>query len=115
MEEILVDKDLTAFCGLYCGACRRYLKGGCPGCDGYENATWCNVRKCCLEREYSSCADCSDFDDPGECGKFNSFLSRVVGFVLRSDRRACIKQIKEVGPEEHAQKMAELGRPALKP
>ena len=37
------------------------------------------------------------------------------GSVLRSDRRACVLQIRERGLEGHAQAMAELGRPSLRP
>lgn len=27
MQDIKVDAELVAYCGLYCGACRSYLKG----------------------------------------------------------------------------------------
>ncbi len=115
MPEIAVTSELVARCGLYCGACKKYQKGSCPGCQGNEKATWCKVRTCCLEHDYSSCAMCDDFPDPQRCKKFNNFFSRIIGFVLRSDRRACILQIKESGLDEHARRMAELGRPSIKP
>ena len=115
MKEISVDPKLVAYCGLYCGACKAYLKGKCPGCHENEKATWCKIRTCCMENEYSSCAVCKDFEDPADCKKFNNFISKIIGFVLRSDRRACIMQIKEVGLEGHAQKMTTLKRQTLKP
>ena len=49
MKEIISDPKLVAFCGLYCGACKAYLKERCPGCHDNEKATWCKVRTCCLE------------------------------------------------------------------
>jgi hypothetical protein len=58
-----------------------------------------------MERDYSSCADCRDFDDPQQCGKFNNVIARIVGFVLRSDRVACIRQIKVIGIQGHADTM----------
>ena len=106
MKEIVADTSLVARCGLYCGACKRYLKGGCPGCTENEKASWCRVRTCNIEHEYASCADCAEYDDPKDCRKFNTFVSRIFGFVLRSDRQACIMQIRKDGIEAHAQSMA---------
>jgi hypothetical protein len=63
MREIIADKKLIAFCGLYCGACARYLAEKCPGCRENEKASWCGVRSCCLERGYAGCADCVEFPD----------------------------------------------------
>ena len=30
MREMVSNPDLAACCGLYCGACKSYLKGRCP-------------------------------------------------------------------------------------
>jgi hypothetical protein len=38
-----------------------------------------------------------------------------MGFVLRSDRRACVYQIKKLNLEGHAEAMATLGRPSIRP
>jgi hypothetical protein len=115
VSEIRVDPQLVGYCGIYCGACPRLIKGGCPGCHDNDKATWCKVRSCCIEAQYSSCADCGDNSDPRECRKFHNLFSRVIGFVLRSDRRACVFQIKELGIDGHAKAMAELGRPSIRP
>jgi len=53
--------------------------------------------------------NCRDFDDPKDCRKYNTFIARMFGAVLRSDRRACIMQIKEHGAEEYARAMAASG------
>ena len=106
MKQVVSDIGLVAYCGLYCGACGAYLKERCPGCQANEKAKWCKVRACCIEREYLCCAECKDFADPKACAKYNNFISRVVGFVLRSNRAACIAQIRKLGLKVHADAMA---------
>jgi hypothetical protein len=106
--------ELVARCGLYCGACRSYLKGRCPGCAAHAKATWCKVRTCCGEKSLPSCAGCADHPDPMACKKFNNPMAKLFGFLFRSDRAACIDQIKRIGLEEHARSMASLGAQTLK-
>lgn len=106
MKQITSDPGLVAYCGLYCGACGKYLNDKCPGCHVNEKASWCGIRKCCIEHGYSSCADCQDFADPKQCKKFDNFISKIFGLIFRSDRRACIMQIKTIGIEAHADDMA---------
>ncbi|HEY9159563.1 MAG TPA: DUF3795 domain-containing protein [Desulfomonilia bacterium] len=113
MKDIIANPELVAFCGLYCGACKRFLKGKCPGCHDNVKATWCGIRKCCIEHEYSSCADCADFVDPQDCRKFNNFISKIFGLIFRSDRRACIIQIKNLGLKGHADDMARNNRQSI--
>lgn len=114
MKEILSDSKLVAYCGLYCGACKRYLQEKCPGCHGNEKASWCKVRSCCLSNQYSSCAECKEFSNPNDCTMFNNFISKVFGLIFRSDRAACIQQIKEMGIPGHAEKMAEYKHQSLR-
>ena len=58
-KTITASTEYIAACGLYCGACRKYLNGKCPGCKQNEKATWCKIRQCCIEKEIHSCADCT--------------------------------------------------------
>ena len=97
MSEIVSEPKMVAYRGLYCGACRSHTKGRCPGCHDNAKATWCKIRTCCMEKGYASCADCKDFADPMACAKYNNLISKVFGFVFRSNRAACIAQIKELG------------------
>jgi hypothetical protein len=113
MKPIVSDVALVAHCGLYCGACRAYLKGRCPGCHGNQKATWCKVRTCCMTSGYATCADCREYGEPRQCRKFDNFIARVFGWVFRSDRAACIAQIKRVGLQGHAEDMARQRRQTI--
>ena len=56
-------------CGAYCKTCRAFADGSCRGCKlGYEsgerdiNKARCKIKVCCFkEREFETCADCSDY------------------------------------------------------
>jgi len=114
MKEVTSNPDLVAYCGLYCGACGSYLKGRCPGCHENEKAKWCRIRICCMENQYLSCADCQQFDNPDDCRQFNNIMARLFSLFFRSDRAACIRQIKELGIQGHADNMAENRHQAIK-
>jgi len=112
-KEIVADKSLIAFCGLYCGACRSYLKGKCPGCKDNVNATWCKVRQCCMENKFQSCADCTTIELMA-CKKYNNFISKAFGYIFNSDRSACINRIMEIGYADFADEMANNKRQTIK-
>jgi hypothetical protein len=114
MKEIVADKGLAAFCGLYCGACRQYLKGKCPGCAKNEKAGWCKIRKCNLENRFLNCSECRQFAEVSDCSKFNNFISKIFALIFRFDRKACILRIKELGVEKYAQEMAGLKLQSIK-
>jgi hypothetical protein len=114
MRETTASAELVAYCGLYCGACRQYLSEKCEGCHQNEKATWCKIRTCCSEQGLSSCAQCADFPDPRQCAKFDNLMSKVFALVFRSDRPACIAEIRRLGPEGYAGEMAEKKLQSLK-
>lgn len=113
MNEIVADKNLVAYCGLYCGACGSYLKGRCPGCHENTKAKWCKIRTCCVERSFASCADCTEFSDPNACAKFNNLIARLFGVLFNSNRQACVLKIREIGLDGYAALMTELERQSL--
>lgn len=113
VKEITADSNLIAYCGLYCGACGSYLKGRCPGCHENTKASWCKIRECCMENNFKSCADCNK-TELSDCKKYNNFMSKVIGFVLNSDRSACIRLIKESGYDEFAAEMAKNKRQTIR-
>lgn len=106
--------NTVAACGLYCGACRSYKKGKCPGCRDNAKASWCKIRTCCIEKDYVSCAQCVDFADPRKCGKINNLPGKVMGFLFNSDRFACIERIREKGIAEYAAEMEAKGWQSIK-
>ena len=113
MKEIVVDKAMIAFCGLYCGACGQYLRGKCGGCVKNEKATWCSIRKCNNEHSWSSCAECTLFFDVNECKKFNNLVSKLFALIFRSNRKACIEKIKAVGRDRFTEEMAGMKKQSL--
>lgn len=113
MRELVADRSLVAKCGLYCGACPRYLKGKCPGCSQNVKASWCKVRTCTMEHNFETCADCT-LKPLEDCREFNSFISKVFGFVFRSDRSACIRRIGTVGVDVFADEMTKAGIHSLR-
>ncbi|MEI7661235.1 MAG: DUF3795 domain-containing protein [Bacteroidota bacterium] len=114
MKPVIADKGLVAFCGLYCGACKKYLSGSCPGCHENSKASWCKIRSCNIEHSYSSCADCKEFANPMDCSKFNNFFSKVFAIVFKSNRAGCIAMIKESGYDGFARHMAENGLQSIR-
>ena len=94
----MIDKNLLAPCGLYCGACgvivayrddNRKLKeilaqtyGSTPGeviCHGcmsevrFKYCRTCDIRSCVLEKNYEGCYQCDDFP----CRRIHDFSDPV--------------------------------------
>jgi hypothetical protein len=114
VPELVADQNLVSLCGLYCGACGAFLKGKCEGCHETRKREWCKVRACCLDKKYATCADCGTFQNPDDCKKFNNIVSKIFGFFTKSDRAACIRQIRENGSQAFAVKMAGLKMHAIR-
>jgi hypothetical protein len=67
-----------------------------------------------MERKYASCAECVDYPSVPDCRKFNNVISKLIGMLLRSDRAACIAQVKQLGVQGHAVNMAENKRHSIR-
>ena len=105
MKTITNDPQTIAACGLYCGACRKFLNGKCPGCKDNEKASWCKIRKCCLGKSFHTCAECDK--DVKECKIHNNLVGKLFAFLFNSDRAACINYIKQHGEDAFAKKMVD--------
>jgi hypothetical protein len=114
MREVQANGNLVAYCGLYCGACRSYLKESCPGCHENAKATWCKIKTCVSGKGIASCADCTEFENVKDCKKFNNGMSKLFGLLFNSNRAACIDQIKSAGLDGHAKIMAEAGTQSIR-
>ena len=112
MNDITTDIHAIAACGLYCGACRKYRNGKCPGCHKNEKASWCKIRRCCIERGYHTCAECDK--DITTCPLHNTFISKVFALIFRSDRPACISYIRQHGEQAYAEEMTRRGQQTMK-
>jgi len=112
-EKIRADRNRIAYCGLYCGACPRFLKGKCTGCRENEKLSWCKIRTCNRENGFHSCGACSlmEFRD---CRLNHNLISKFFGLVFNSDRDACVAKIKEIGEEAFASEMARRGSQTIK-
>jgi hypothetical protein len=69
-----VQKDLGAYCGLYCGTCKMYTDGKCTGCKGptetlADHCQKCQIRPCAESKDIKSCAECKGFP----CAKTQAF------------------------------------------
>lgn len=104
MKEVEAHKELIAACGLYCGACRKYLVGKCPGCRINEKASWCKIRTCVHRNGYHSCAECAK--EVSGCKTYSNLIGKIFAFIFRSDRPACIRYIRENGEQAFAEEMA---------
>ena len=52
-------------CGAYCKTCKPFIEGYYKGCKlGYDSKerdikkARCNIKLCCLEKNFETCADC---------------------------------------------------------
>lgn len=112
-KNIAIDVNLISKCGLYCGACGKYRKGKCAGCNEKTNAQWCKVRACVEDQNLKSCADCTSCKTE-ECKKLNNFVAKIFSIIFKSDRDASIKMLKEKGADYFAEHMAKKGLVAIK-
>lgn len=103
MKPIVPNTQNIAACGLYCGACRKFLIGKCPGCKQNERATWCKIRSCCQKNKFNTCAECPH--DVKGCKLFSNWIGKIFAFLFNSDRAACIRYIKEHGEQAFAEEM----------
>ena len=112
MKEIAVDTKKIAACGLYCGACKKNRMGKCQGCHENEKASWCKIRKCCIEKGFHTCAECEM--DVKDCRLHNNLIGKFFAFVFRSNRPACIRYIRENGEQAFAEEMTKRGEQTIK-
>ena len=110
--EITITPQQIAACGLYCGACKKFLKGKCPGCKENDKASWCKIRKCCIEKDFHTCAGCKI--DVKACRLHNNLIGKFFAFIFRSDRPACIRYIRENGEQAFAEEMTRRGEQTMR-
>jgi len=66
-----------------------------------------------MENNLTSCSDCKTIELQ-ECKKYNTFISKMIGYMLNSDRAACIGRIRETGYHDFSIEMADSKRQTIK-
>ena len=81
-----------------------YKKGKCQGChsDKPMNRN-CKMKACAMGHEYTTCAECIEFQNLKECKKLYNIVSRSFGFIFHTDRIGNLDRIREVGIEKFKQ------------
>jgi len=95
-EEIIIG-----YCGLVCNTCWAYKKKKCKGCYSdnpmYKN---CPVKPCCIEKSYTTCAECTEYEDLRKCKKLNNYIAKIVGFIFRMNKIKNLEEIRRIGLEK---------------
>ncbi len=106
MKTIEKNSELVAFCGLYCGACSKYVNEKCSGCAENEKASWCKIRSCCIDAKIKSCAECGK-NGVENCKDYNNLIGKTIEFFSKTSRGKCIDLINTAGYDKFAQYMTE--------
>jgi hypothetical protein len=105
MTKKIIDENLVSPCGFYCGVCKSFLKNKCKGCST-NTSSWarkCKVRKCCSENDYTTCAECQQYEHVNECKKLNSNFVKFFSVFVGYDRPGGINEIRRMGKSKFAQ------------
>ncbi|NOZ87518.1 MAG: DUF3795 domain-containing protein [Deltaproteobacteria bacterium] len=107
-----MGQAIVAYCGLVCTNCGMLRKGKCKGCHSERPMNRnCKMKACAMERGYTTCADCTDFQDFRECKKLYNMVSRFFGFIFRTDRIANLEMIRQKGMNRFVKEKIGQGRP----
>lgn len=91
-------KVVLAYCGLLCSKCGAFLKGRCKGCHGEKPMSVnCKIKPCVSEKGYKTCAECDSFTNLKDCKKLNNLISKIFGFIFRSDRIGNLNCVRRIG------------------
>lgn len=104
-EQTADNEKLIAYCGIYCGACPSFTSDKCEGCRSNSAKSAikfkkCQVKPCCVENGFFTCADCDKYVSVKECKKYNPLLLRIASKLEGSDRSKAIEMIKTKGRAE---------------
>ena len=98
------NEIIVGYCGLVCTNCWAYRKKKCRGCYSeqpmYKN---CPVKQCCIEKSYTTCAECIDYSDLKKCKKLNNYVAKIVGFIFKTNKIDNLKKIRQIGLKEFKQ------------
>lgn len=97
------SKAIVACCGLVCSECGAFKKSRCQGCHSekpmFKN---CPVKKCVSDNSFKTCAQCGAYSNLKQCRKLHNPISRIFGFIFRTNRIGNLEQIRADGFEKFA-------------
>lgn len=102
----LLNENLIAPCGLYCGECLGFQDGRCDGCISRKGlclkySKICNIYECCVAKEkHRFCNECKGFP----CGKIKKFFNTQ---EWHTQVVTNLKQISKIGIKQFLNKEAE--------
>jgi hypothetical protein len=104
-EQTTDNEQFIGYCGLYCKACPAFKSGKCDGCRviSAKSAVYykkCEVKSCCAENGFFTCADCTIHASTKDCKKYNPLLLKIQSWIGSVNRSKCIEMIKEKGRAE---------------
>lgn len=92
---------VLAHCGLVCSSCGMFTKGRCQGCHSEKPMMRnCKVKTCCIDHQLSTCAECGEFANLKQCRKLHNLISKIFGFIFRTNRIGNLNRIREVGLDQ---------------
>jgi hypothetical protein len=96
------DEKLIAYCGFFCGACPTYTSDKCEGCRGNSpkcavGVKKCQIKQCCVENGFFTCADCTIYISTKECKKYNPTSIKFGEWLSSTCRRKGIEMIRKKG------------------
>jgi len=106
------DEHIAA-CGLFCTNCGKFKSGKCQGCQIAPGFQRCSIRRCCIEKGITTCADCDEFPAPRsyrECRKINNFIAKVFALIFQSNRPAALAILRGEGKMAYLHVKRESGR-----
>jgi len=93
-----------AACGLFCTNCRSFKLKKCQGCQIGPKFERCSVRKCCVEKGITTCAQCEEFSAPRdyrECKRINNIIPKVFGLIFGTNRPKALALLRDHGQEAY--------------
>jgi hypothetical protein len=104
IETNMADNNTTfelAYCGLVCLQCGAFTRGRCKGCHSPKPMhSKSLVKKYAVEKSIVSCEECQDYANLRNCKRLDNLVSKLFGFIFRSNRIVNLARIREVGVEK---------------
>jgi hypothetical protein len=105
VDRKLLDENLIAPCGLYCGECLGFQNGSCGGCISrtglcLKYSKICNIYECCvIKKRHRFCSECKEFP----CKRTDNFFDTP---EWHDEIASNLKQIRRIGVKHFLTKQA---------